>query len=359
RGAFVNTIDKITLMMKEKGYTQQQLTDTLGISKAIYSTWKSGLSKSYNKYLPEIANFLEVSEEWLKGTTKYTSELEQYRLEWDIKCVDGFDPVFDFGPIFGKRRKACGIPEVDAAEVLFVPVADYKKFENGDLPLDQQSSKELCELIGTDLVTLLKEENVFVEVIDRAAEAAKIAETQRIVVEFVDRIRIKNNLVYFAKQEGDTLKSAFDKLGISNGFYEDINSGKSLLVKELKKLTDHYGIDYMLFLNNDLTKQTGRIMAGVLREHGIDPTAYGSFRLELFDQGYCPTAIELDTFAKAMGMDILELPIPEDELLSIPAQFLNITPEELQLLCNHRKLSAKGQAKAQEYLRDISELYQK
>lgn len=355
----MTTIEKIVRLLKEKGLEQQDLTSHIGVKKSVFSAWKSGVSRSYNKYLPEISELLGVSIDWLLGNTKYRDEKQKLICEWDIYTVSGFDPVFDFGPIFGKRRKACGIPEVDAAEVLFVPIADYKEFENGDLPLDQQSSKELCELIGTDLVTLLKEENVFVEVIDRAAEAAQIAETQRIVVEFVDRIRIKNNLVYFAKQEGDTLKSAFDKLGIGNGFYEDINSGKSLLVKELKKLTDHYGIDYMLFLNNDLTKQTGRIMANVLREHGIDPTAYGSFRLELFDQGYCPTAIELDTFAKAMGMDILELPIPEDELLSIPAQFLNITPEELQLLCNHRKLSAKGQAKAQEYLRDISKLYQK
>lgn len=355
----MNTIDKITLMMKQKGYTQQQLTDTLGISKAIYSTWKSGLSKSYNKYLPEIANFLEVSEEWLKGTTKYTSELEQYRLEWDIKCVEGFDPVFDFGPIFGKRRKACGIPEVDAAEVLFVPVADYKKFENGDLPLDQQSSKELCELIGTDLVTLLKEENVFIEVIDRAAEAAKIAETQRIVVEFVDRIRIKNNLVYFAKQEGDTLKSAFDKLGISNGFYEDINSGKSLLVKELKKLTDHYGIDYMLFLNNDLTKQTGRIMAGLFREKNIEAYDVCVLTTEQLEYGCCPYSHEMPEIAEALEMDVLDIPLPAEELLALPAKDICMTEAELELLRSFRRLNEKGQEKAKEYLGDIAEIYAK
>ena len=97
-------------------------------------------------------------------------------------------------------------------------------------------------------------------------------------------------------------------------------------------------------------------MADVLLKHGIDPTAYGSFKLDLFDQGYCPTSIELDTFAKAMGMDILVLPIPEDELLSIPAQFLNITTEEPSFSATTESLVQRA---AQEYLRDISELYQK
>ena len=62
-------LDKISCLLKEKNKKQKELTDYIGISKNNYTDWKSGRSNSYMKYLPQIAEFLDVSLDYLVGTT--------------------------------------------------------------------------------------------------------------------------------------------------------------------------------------------------------------------------------------------------------------------------------------------------
>lgn len=57
----MNTLDKISKLLKEQGKTQKDLTDFLQMSQVTFSEWKKGKSKSYMKYLPKIASFLKVS----------------------------------------------------------------------------------------------------------------------------------------------------------------------------------------------------------------------------------------------------------------------------------------------------------
>ena len=64
----MSTIDKIFELLTAKGYQQKDLTDHLGIDKGVASQWKSGKSQSYNKYIAQIAAFLEVSVNELVGT---------------------------------------------------------------------------------------------------------------------------------------------------------------------------------------------------------------------------------------------------------------------------------------------------
>lgn len=62
-------LDKISYLLKEKNKKQKELTDYIGISKYNYTDWKAGKSNSYMKYLPQIAEFLDVSLDYLVGTT--------------------------------------------------------------------------------------------------------------------------------------------------------------------------------------------------------------------------------------------------------------------------------------------------
>ena len=53
--------------MIKQGKTQKQITTYLGLSKSTFSEWLAGRSKSYNKYIYQIADFLGVSPEYLLG----------------------------------------------------------------------------------------------------------------------------------------------------------------------------------------------------------------------------------------------------------------------------------------------------
>ena len=59
------TINIVLDLLKNQGKTQKQLCDALGIGKQTFSNWKSGLSSSYTKYLPQIADFFQVSVDYL------------------------------------------------------------------------------------------------------------------------------------------------------------------------------------------------------------------------------------------------------------------------------------------------------
>ena len=65
----MSTIDNIVLLLKEQNKTQKDLCDFLGVTKNAFTDWKSGRIKSYTKYLPQIAEYFDVSVDYLLGKT--------------------------------------------------------------------------------------------------------------------------------------------------------------------------------------------------------------------------------------------------------------------------------------------------
>lgn len=62
-----NVILTISRLLKEQGKKQKDLTDFLGIGENRFTDWKSGRITSWNKYVPQIAEFLGVSTDYLLG----------------------------------------------------------------------------------------------------------------------------------------------------------------------------------------------------------------------------------------------------------------------------------------------------
>jgi transcriptional regulator with XRE-family HTH domain len=64
------TLDKIKKLLSEQNKKQKDLTDYLGISKNAFTNWNLGLSQSYVKHISKIAEFFNVSTDYLLGTEK-------------------------------------------------------------------------------------------------------------------------------------------------------------------------------------------------------------------------------------------------------------------------------------------------
>lgn len=60
-------LNKILETMAEKGVNQKELCAALEINGQAFTNWKNGHTKSYKKYLPQIAAFLGVSVDYLLG----------------------------------------------------------------------------------------------------------------------------------------------------------------------------------------------------------------------------------------------------------------------------------------------------
>ena len=70
----MDILTNIIQLLKERNKKQIDLTNYLGVSKNIFTDWKSGRNTSYKKYLPEIAEFFNVSTDYLAGKENLATE---------------------------------------------------------------------------------------------------------------------------------------------------------------------------------------------------------------------------------------------------------------------------------------------
>ena len=71
---FLEVLNNIIRLLKDYNLKQNELTNYLGLSKNIFTDWKSGRNTSYMKHLPKIAEFFDVSVDYILG--KETPTLE-------------------------------------------------------------------------------------------------------------------------------------------------------------------------------------------------------------------------------------------------------------------------------------------
>jgi transcriptional regulator with XRE-family HTH domain len=66
----MDTFAKIVMLLKQKKLTQKDLTDHLGLSRSVFTDWKSGKNTSYIKHIGAISELLGVSTDFLLGKEK-------------------------------------------------------------------------------------------------------------------------------------------------------------------------------------------------------------------------------------------------------------------------------------------------
>lgn len=64
-------VERMTELLTSQGKTQAALCEHLGLRKDMYSRWKRGELKSYLMYTSEIADFLNVSTDYLLCRTEH------------------------------------------------------------------------------------------------------------------------------------------------------------------------------------------------------------------------------------------------------------------------------------------------
>ena len=65
----MSILDNIIKKLKSSGRSQKELCEFIGIRQQVFTDWKANRNQSYRKYLPEIANFFQISVSELIGET--------------------------------------------------------------------------------------------------------------------------------------------------------------------------------------------------------------------------------------------------------------------------------------------------
>lgn len=70
----METLNIIKSLLEKNNLTQKTLTDYLGINKNAFTNWLNGNNTSYIKHLPQIAEFFNVSVDFLLGRENKKTE---------------------------------------------------------------------------------------------------------------------------------------------------------------------------------------------------------------------------------------------------------------------------------------------
>lgn len=122
----MDILDRITALLD--GRDQKVLTEYLGLKNVAFSEWKSGKSKSYRKYLIEIAKFFDVSLDYLvygkKDIETATDDIKEllsyYSALSDIdkgKVIEKAETLAELAAErAAEQSKAAAKPDVSAAD---------------------------------------------------------------------------------------------------------------------------------------------------------------------------------------------------------------------------------------------------
>ena len=78
----MTTVERIFDLLQKRNIEQKKFAEYLNIRQAAISEWKSGQSKSYNKYIDKIADYFDVSVDYLLGKTAIKEKPSQ---DWKDK----------------------------------------------------------------------------------------------------------------------------------------------------------------------------------------------------------------------------------------------------------------------------------
>lgn len=84
----MQTLEMISLLLSQQNKKQKDLCAYLGISKNVFTDWKSGRNKSYMRHLPKIADFFGVSVDYLLGKTDVIAAPVNAGYSCDIDDID-------------------------------------------------------------------------------------------------------------------------------------------------------------------------------------------------------------------------------------------------------------------------------
>lgn len=131
----MDTIDRIIELLNEYGYSQKDLTDYLGIKKSVFSAWKSKKSKSYNKYITQIAEFFNLNVEDIKIYELRESAIKRHGFFWEYKERE--EKKAD-------ARNAIAIGNLDKEQVIENAIIIFKALFSRSLEASKFSPKHVC-----------------------------------------------------------------------------------------------------------------------------------------------------------------------------------------------------------------------
>lgn len=224
----MDILDRISMLLGSR--EQRELTNFLGLKSVAFSEWKSGKSKSYRKYLIEIADFFNVSLDYLvygkeKSSSKDNlSDDEQELLEYFNKLSDKSK-----GIVLGRAEQLAEmekpianepsvIEEPEEQETIFIEFSTLRVSAGAGEPLIDDSYPDFIEVKKSELT----ESTNFAVKINGKSMMPKFKDGDVVLVKSQPDVNVGEIGIFIIDGNGYIKERGDDKLVSINPEYTDI-----------------------------------------------------------------------------------------------------------------------------------------
>lgn len=156
--------ERFVELLQEKGITAYRVSKDTGVTQTTLSDWKTGRAVPRTTTLQKIADYFEVSLDWLTGKTKYKNNQEVKDYNWGFGNPD-FDAAFDFAGLLKERREFMGISLSALGQTIDANEEQMEAIEDGDVPITYEQAEKLCNFLGTNVSQVLFDNELYDEIV--------------------------------------------------------------------------------------------------------------------------------------------------------------------------------------------------
>ena len=217
---------RIERLCEENNTNVTELCRELKMPRSPLSELKAGRSKTLSSdKLVSIADYFNVSLDWLTGKSKYRNESEVIEYNWGYNN-EYFTAAFDFCGLLKEIREEQGVSIEEMAAKIGVLPEQYSECEDGTLPLSYNQAEILCDFLGTNVSQVLFDNNQYSELVPD---------------QYHDDVRTWERMKYAAENEAMKEAYADEDIKIVARHLEEIPSDKrDDLIKTINSTINMY-----------------------------------------------------------------------------------------------------------------------
>lgn len=153
--------NKIETLCAEQGTDITKMCRELKIPRSSFSELKSGRTKSIaTDKLALVADYFNVSLDWLTGKTKYRNNQEYKEFNWGANDPN-FEAAFDFANYLTSIRIRQDVSLSELGSTIGATEKQMQDIEEGVLPITFEQAEKLCEYLGTNVSQVLFDNQLY------------------------------------------------------------------------------------------------------------------------------------------------------------------------------------------------------
>ena len=131
---------RLKLLRVIKGLTQEELANSIGVSRALINSWENGYADISLRQLVKLSAFFQVPIDYILGlVTKFDKTIYKFKNDLDLKYLGNNLRII---------RKVENLTQEEFSKIIHIERSGISSYENGKMSISTSALKEVCNTLG-------------------------------------------------------------------------------------------------------------------------------------------------------------------------------------------------------------------